>query len=297
MNITQIEEAAQRGMPFKLKVADGDEFSVPHSDYISFPPKASAKRTFVVVHNNEQKGLAAVKEVISAQGGRLVEVVSNYSKGNVDDEQHRYLFFGDQQKYCIDPNRIFSANGFDLWLRKFDEVPYCKKIDPDRNSRTFRKVLDFGRILRAKIEGPGISFIIGVHNNTGTSVKLWDVGGEEAHRATEVSNKSPETLDSSEPFNNFVLVSNRKLYNQLTADPVCCYVALQLNQKGLLNATVANEIDDGSMSIFYGASPNKTQPRNYAYINIEAYGKDNKDDPRKAWQKMVIAMALTLKYR
>ena len=53
MNIEQIDEAVQRGVPFRLKVADGDEYRVPHSDYIFVPPKSSAKRTYVIVHNEE----------------------------------------------------------------------------------------------------------------------------------------------------------------------------------------------------------------------------------------------------
>lgn len=52
MNIAQIEDAAQRGVPFSIKVADGDEFKVPHPDYIAFPPKNSPKRTYVIVHND-----------------------------------------------------------------------------------------------------------------------------------------------------------------------------------------------------------------------------------------------------
>lgn len=58
MNIHQIEEAVQRGVPFKLKVADGDEFRVPHADYIFLPPRSSAKRTYVIVHND--RGFASV---------------------------------------------------------------------------------------------------------------------------------------------------------------------------------------------------------------------------------------------
>ena len=52
MNIAQIEEALQRGVPFKLKAADGDEFVVPHPDYMFLPPRNSLKRTYVVVHND-----------------------------------------------------------------------------------------------------------------------------------------------------------------------------------------------------------------------------------------------------
>lgn len=63
MNIDQIDEAVHRGVPFRLKVADGDEFRVPHSDYIFVPPKSSAKRTYVIVHNDE--GFASVLPLLT----------------------------------------------------------------------------------------------------------------------------------------------------------------------------------------------------------------------------------------
>jgi len=63
MNIAQIEEAVQRGVPFRLKVADGDEFRVPHRDYIFLPPTTSAKRTYVMVHNDE--GFASILPLLT----------------------------------------------------------------------------------------------------------------------------------------------------------------------------------------------------------------------------------------
>ena len=63
MNINQIEEAVHRGMPFRLKVADGDEFPVPHADYIFLPPKSSAKRTYVIVHSDA--GFASVLPLLT----------------------------------------------------------------------------------------------------------------------------------------------------------------------------------------------------------------------------------------
>jgi hypothetical protein len=63
MNIAQIEEAVERGRAFKLKVADGDEFSVPHRDYISLPPPTSLKRTYVIVHND--KGFAHILPLLT----------------------------------------------------------------------------------------------------------------------------------------------------------------------------------------------------------------------------------------
>jgi hypothetical protein len=63
MNIAQIEEAVHRRIPFKLKVADGDEFNVPHPDYISLPPQTSAKRTYIIVHNDN--GFASILPLLT----------------------------------------------------------------------------------------------------------------------------------------------------------------------------------------------------------------------------------------
>jgi hypothetical protein len=63
MNIAQIEKAVERGVPFKLKVADGDEFPVPHADYIFLPPKNAEKRTYVMVHND--RGFASVLPLLT----------------------------------------------------------------------------------------------------------------------------------------------------------------------------------------------------------------------------------------
>lgn len=63
MNIAQIEEAVQRGLPFRLKGADGDEFFVPHPDYIFLPPTSSARRTYVIVHNDQ--GFASILPLLT----------------------------------------------------------------------------------------------------------------------------------------------------------------------------------------------------------------------------------------
>ena len=44
-------------------MADGDEFAVPHRDYISLPPETSAKRTYVIVHND--KGFAHILPLLT----------------------------------------------------------------------------------------------------------------------------------------------------------------------------------------------------------------------------------------
>lgn len=63
MNIAQIDEAVHRGVPFKLKVADGDEYQVPHADYIFLPPRSAEKRTYVMVHNDP--GFASILPLLT----------------------------------------------------------------------------------------------------------------------------------------------------------------------------------------------------------------------------------------
>jgi hypothetical protein len=63
VNIAQIEEAVHRGVPFRLKVADGDEYQVPHPDYAFLPPKTSARRTYIMVHSDE--GFASILPLLT----------------------------------------------------------------------------------------------------------------------------------------------------------------------------------------------------------------------------------------
>ena len=63
MNIARIEEAAERGLPFRLKVADGDEYQVPHPDYLFVPPRNAKMRTYVAVHNDE--GFASILPLLT----------------------------------------------------------------------------------------------------------------------------------------------------------------------------------------------------------------------------------------
>ena len=49
MTREQVESVVGSGMPFTLRMADGMEYSVPHRDYISLPPKAS----YVIVYDDD----------------------------------------------------------------------------------------------------------------------------------------------------------------------------------------------------------------------------------------------------
>lgn len=63
MNIEQIEEIVRSGRPFTLAVADGAEYEVPHPDFISLPPKAAGRRSYVVVH--KPNGVAAILSLVT----------------------------------------------------------------------------------------------------------------------------------------------------------------------------------------------------------------------------------------
>jgi len=49
MTRQQVESAVALGVPFSLLMADGREYRIPHSDYISLPPKAS----YVIVYDDD----------------------------------------------------------------------------------------------------------------------------------------------------------------------------------------------------------------------------------------------------
>ena len=49
MTRAQLESAAAAGVPFTLRMADGKEYSVPHRDYISIPPRG----LYVIVYDDQ----------------------------------------------------------------------------------------------------------------------------------------------------------------------------------------------------------------------------------------------------
>ena len=51
MTRSQIEKAIDRNVPFVLKMAGGNEYPVPHRDYIALPPKAA----YVIVFDSKNE--------------------------------------------------------------------------------------------------------------------------------------------------------------------------------------------------------------------------------------------------
>ncbi len=64
MTRKQIESAIESGVPFTLRMADGKEYRVPHSDYIWLPPNAS----YAIVH--EDDGHFTVLPLLTMTGWR-----------------------------------------------------------------------------------------------------------------------------------------------------------------------------------------------------------------------------------
>ena len=62
MTREQVESAVASGRSFALRMAGGREYSVPHRDYISLPPKAS----YVIVYDD--KGHFTVLALLTMTG-------------------------------------------------------------------------------------------------------------------------------------------------------------------------------------------------------------------------------------
>jgi hypothetical protein len=267
-------------------------------------------RTFVVTHNNEQKGLNAVKEVLSDSsfGGRLVEIESNYKSAfdNFKDRgnEKRYLHFGNG-KFCVDPNRIYTKPGIkrilDKVAKESENKPAICKGTPN-DEETIQKIELFAdSIVKIVTNDNKHKFIIGVHNNTepgSLDITYWLMGGEEAQTAAGIIGSNYHNNSKGLTKDDFVLVSNLNLF-RLFFDinkPFTYSIALQ-EEKSYLTETdgrIKESFDDGSMSLYFGTknfAPNVP----FSYVNIEAGGKENTLDSSKKWQKEFIKRAIRIK--
>lgn len=274
--------------------------------YTKAKPSVPKDRTFVVVHSNEEKGLYAVKEVLSenAFGGRLVEVKTNYKDvGNFIDDgnEGRYLHFKNG-KFCVDPNRIYSTVGQKKALTKAGKEA-CPETPKDDD--TIGKLGKFAIKLIDLVTDEGkYKFIIGVHNNTeqgGLDITDWLLGGDDSKTAIGILGTNYHNNSKGLTKDDFILVSNLTLFKAFfdLNNPFAFSIAVQEEMKYLTdqNGKLIKDYDDGSMSIYFGAksyAPNVP----YSYINIEAGGKANKSedtDSSKKWQKQMIRKAIRVK--
>jgi len=72
MSRQQIESAIAAGAPFSLMMADGKEYTIPHPDYISLPPKAA----YVIVYADD--GHFTVLPLLTMTGLRAASGTSTH---------------------------------------------------------------------------------------------------------------------------------------------------------------------------------------------------------------------------
>lgn len=251
-------------------------------------------RTFVVVHNNEEKGLDAAKKVISEHYGRLVEVVSNFSgtSNNPDDNKRRLLYFGANKEFCIDPNRIYTKVGIGKNLSDCESIPNTK----------IGEIFEFGqKLIKIVTNNSTHKFIIGVHNNGNTNLSLdsWSGNGSEAKNAVGIFKANNHSTENIVETGNFILVSNIALFVKFSSLEEPFNIALQENRRFLVDSRGENKgkiktrLDDGSMSIYFGATLYRNTGKSFDYINIEAEGKKDQDDDYKKRQMKAIELVIT----
>jgi hypothetical protein len=248
-------------------------------------------RTFVVTHNNEQKGLNAVKEVLAENrsSGRLIEVVSNFQEGFMlndgdirDKNQKRYLYFGGGK---------YSKKG----IR--EKLKICEPIAENKITAIEKFGVDLLKIVTLNNKH---KFIIGVHNNTnegGLSLNSFLEANSEARTAVGVFSANNHSEKKVIDIDDFILVSDLLLFVKVTQLEEDFNVALQENKKYLDNNEAT---DDGSMSIYFGRKEMRTANRTipFHYMNIEAEGKDNPENannPQKLRQKKAIRLVMKMK--
>ena len=260
-------------------------------------------RTFAAVHHNEQKGLLAAKKVISEDGGRLVEVVSNDSYG----KPRRYLHvdFADKTNVCVDPNRIYSRLGikkfFTGYPRAEDNLEdVCTPIPPDMfDSETDAIILEierFGReLMKIVTDNNRHGFIIGIHNNVDLKldVSTWLAPGGEAKTAVGIFMANTDSHDATADKDDFILVTNTNLFAKVLNLGEYYNIALQEDKNFLDKNRAAT--DDGSMSIYFGTNFRGKTKKVFDYMNIEAQGKEDAEDEFKARQTRAIRLINKLK--
>lgn len=263
-------------------------------------------KTFVVVHNNECKGLNAVKEVLSDPNyyGRLIEIVSNYKDGySVNDpgNERRYLYFNNG-KSCVDPNRIYTENGRNKALKESK----CSETPSDNEINLAIKSFADNLLDKYITVNDRYNFIIGVHNNDpngkcdreGLSVDWWAEHPDEIKSAVGIFKTAGKFKGKQLTVDDFILVSNANLFSQFFNLSTPFNIALQQERRSLIEITagktqIRKGIDDGSMSIYFGATSIKGTVKAFSYINVEGRDKQDENDNSKFWQKEIIKMIIT----
>jgi hypothetical protein len=206
-------------------------FKVGETDIgVATTEKPGSRFVYVNLHDDENTSVAAVQNVLSQSGGRLVELRHT---------GRRLVAFTLQGKeYRVDPNRIFTAAGLHLTLERQSEY----SDDAALAARRFAEgLLSLYRIDRADA-------VIALHNNTPGmySALSYAAGGIYARDAQDVFIR-----DGSDP-DNFFFVTERVVFDAL-------------KRRGYNAVLQDNRLvtDDGSLSVYCGKA-------NVRYVNVEA---------------------------
>ncbi|MCY7347530.1 MAG: hypothetical protein LH614_15100 [Pyrinomonadaceae bacterium] len=170
------------------------------------------------MHDNENTAVEATKEIISKNGGTLIELQA--------DGQRLIKFSLNKKQYTFDPNRIFTDIGIKKTLDNYgDYAPEAQK-----------EVSNFANKL-AKDYFQNSKLLVAVHNNTegNYSIKSYEKGQEFGNDAKLVF------INPNTDADDFFFVTEEKFYKLFSEKNY--NVALQDNEK---------VTDDGSLSVYCG---------------------------------------------
>ncbi|MEM1125774.1 MAG: hypothetical protein AAGI71_03915 [Bacteroidota bacterium] len=185
---------------------------------------------YVAMHDNEDTGVAAVRQVLAERGGRFVELQHTGAR-NVT-----FQLAG--QGYTFDPNRMFTEAGIRATLAREGAVT---EAAVDEVQAFAERLLAFYALDEADV-------LIAIHNNTEGryGVGSYQPGGSEAPNAARVA--APDSLE----LDDFFFITDASLFEPMR--DAGFNVVLQDNDA---------VTDDGSLSVYCGQ-------QGIDYVNVEA---------------------------
>ena len=188
--------------------------------------KKKTGKTLVHLHENETTAFAAARKYVHHEGGTLISLKHGGTRNIV--------FYLNQIRYEVDPNRIFTDHGIELTLHEFGHYSKAAHREVKSLANQIVSLIPKGKV-------------IAVHNNRDYSLKDYLL-----HHPMHADAKAVHYLEHSN-YRNFYFVTKDREYQRLKS----------LNYNVALQAPTAR--DDGSLSYYLGQSN---------YVNIEAgYGE------------------------
>jgi hypothetical protein len=195
--------------------------------YFKTKIKIKSEIGLVALHENETTCIKAFDEQKSSTPFYLYQI--SHGNGRLIKFKHK------SKDYFIDPNRIFTKNGIEQTLKKYNNK-YPKDV--------YNLVKSFSDSLISKIIVKNkYNKIIAIHNNTDKGFSIFSFQNSK--------NKDKININNLSDPDDFFLVTT-------SVD----FEILKKNKKNVVLQSI-NEEDDGSLSIF-------CQKNRIPYINIEA---------------------------